>query len=449
MYTYVPHSNDQVQHMIDTIGVKSVEELFSHIDGVSLSHSEDTIRGMSEEELRRYFNSISHKNKTGLSFLGFGSYSHIIPSAVQALSSLPQFVTSYTPYQAEISQGYLQAIFEYQSYITTLTGLDVANASLYDGHSAALEAVSLMFRATKKKKKVLISSTLHPFTIKVLQTWASLQDFELLYVPECRGVVDPSSIKALIDTEVAGLIVQTPNRYGYVEDYSDIAQSLHSVGALFAISSDPLSLALQKNAFEWSADIAVGDTQVLGLPLAFGGATCGYMSVISSLMRKIPGRVVGQTVDADGNRAFCLTLQAREQHITRFRSTSNICSNHAHFALMSTIYLALVGQEGFKEIATQSYDKAHYLNSALQGIAHVVCPSTFPFFCEFPLIFENTAYMEKAISYFLSKDVFIGVPLFKASQQLKDSATILVAVTERHRREDLDYFVTLLKEVLS
>lgn len=448
MYTYVPHSTLQVQHMLHTIGVNSVDELFSHIDGVFLSSQEDDVKGMSEEELRRHTQRIAQKNRVGLSFLGFGIYSHIIPSAVSAISSLPGFVTSYTPYQAQMSQGYLQAIFEFQSYITTLTGLDAANASLYDGHSAAVEAINLMLRVGKKRKKVLISSTLHPFTIDVINTWAAIQDIELIMVPECKGCVDISSVIALSDTEVAGLLVQSPNRYGYIESYSGLAEHLHSVGARFAISSDPLSLALQKNAHEWGADIAIGDTQTLGLPLAFGGAVCGYMSVVSSLMRKIPGRVVGQTVDTHGNRAFCLTLQAREQHITRFRSTSNICSNHAHYALTSSIYLALLGDEGFKEVAKQSYDKAHYLHTQLQKIEGIVVPSTSPFFCEFPIIFNSTEILEKAMKHFLNSDVFMGVPLYSYTKELKDKTTVLVAVTEKHTKEEIDLFVSLLQEGL-
>ena len=449
MYTYVPHSDHQVQHMLNTIGVNSVDELFSHIDGVFLSSKEDDIKGMSEEELRKHFNQIAYKNTTGLSFLGFGIYSHIIPSAVNALSSLPGFVTSYTPYQAQMSQGYLQAIFEFQSYITTLTGLDVANASLYDGHSAAVEAINLMIKAGKKKRKILLSSTLHPFTIDVIRTWSDVQDIEIVMVPECKGCVDIASITALLDDEVAGLLVQSPNRYGYVEDYSEVADNLHSHKALFAISSDPLSLVLQKNAHEWDADIAIGDTQTLGLPLAFGGAVCGYMSVEKSLMRKIPGRVVGQTVDSFGNRAFCLTLQAREQHITRFRSTSNICSNHAHYALTSTIYLALVGDAGLKEVATQSYDKAHYLHSELRKIDTIVVSSTTPFFCEFPIVFQTKEKLEKCIQHFLHKGVFMGVPLFPYTHQLKDTSTVLVAVTEKHSKEEIDLFVSLLKEALA
>ncbi|NCB02109.1 MAG: aminomethyl-transferring glycine dehydrogenase subunit GcvPA [Spirochaetia bacterium] len=448
MYTYVPHSLDQVQHMLDAIGVKKVSDLFSHIDGIFLSSNEDSSKGMSEEELRRYFEKIANKNKRGLSFLGFGIYSHIIPSAVNALASLPQFVTSYTPYQAETSQGYLQAIFEFQSYITTLTGLDVANASLYDGHSAAVEAINLMCHTQKKRKKVLISSTLHPFTIIVITTWAVLQDIELIYVGMCRGSVDVDRVKELMSEEVMGLLVQSPNRYGFIEDYSEVASIVHSHKGLFAISSDPLSVALQKNARQWGADIAIGDTQTLGLPLAFGGATCGYMSVDSPLMRKIPGRIVGQTVDMEGKRAFCLTLQAREQHITRYRSTSNICSNHAHFALTSTIYLALVGDAGFKEVAKQSYDKAHYLHSELQKVEHVVVSGTIAFFCEFPLVFESVKVMESVIKYFLSKGVYIGVPLYKFTHSLEDSATLLVAVTEKHTKEEIDLFVTLLKEAL-
>ncbi len=448
MYTYVPHSDHQIEHMLHTIGVNSVDELFSHIDGVFLSSQQDDVKGMSEEQLRRHTQHIAQKNRVGLSFLGFGIYSHIIPSAVSAISSLPGFVTSYTPYQAEMSQGYLQAIFEFQSYITTLTGLDAANASLYDGHSAAVEAINLMVKMGKKRKKVLISSTLHPFTIRVIQTWVALQDIELIMIPECNGCVDISSAIALSDTDVAGVVVQSPNRYGYIEDYTHLADHLHSEGSLLTISSDPLSLALQKNAHEWGADIAIGDTQTLGLPVAFGGAVCGYMSVVSSLMRKIPGRIVGETVDSDGNRAFCLTMQAREQHITRARSSSNICSNHAHAALTSTIYIALLGDEGFKEVAKQSYDKAHYLHSLLQKIEGIVVPSTSPFFCEFPIIFNSTEMLEKAMKHFLQNDVFMGVPLYSYTKELKDKTTVLVAVTEKHTKEEIELFVSLLQEGL-
>ena len=446
MPTYIPHSDRQIQHMLDTIGADSVQQLFSHIDGVSVSQGPDN--GLSEEELRRYFDTISSRNVRGLSFLGFGSYSHIIPSAVSALSSLPQFVTSYTPYQAELSQGYLQAIFEFQSYICTLTGLDVSNASLYDGHSAAVEAIALMLRAGKKKNAILVSSTLHPFTLSVIRTYAELHDISVTEIPQCNRCCDLDSLKAMVDDRTAGVLVQSPNRYGYIEDYTGAAEVIHTQGALFSISSDPLSLVLQKNCRDWNADIAIGDTQVFGLPLSFGGATCGYMSVARKLMRKIPGRIVGQTVDSEGNRAFCLTLQAREQHITRYRSTSNICSNHAHAALMSTIYLAIVGKSGLQEAAVQSYDKAHYLHDRLKDIPDVMVIRENPFFCEFPLIFPTEDEMERVLDHFLKHNIFAGVPLYRYTEQESDRSTLLVAVTEKHTREQLDEYVGHLREVL-
>ena len=446
MPTYVPHNDREIQHMLDTIGVPSVEKLFSHINGASFSPLEDN--GLSEEELRRYFEKLSGKNRRGVSFLGFGCYSHIIPSAVNSLASLPQFVTSYTPYQAEISQGFLQAIFEFQSYMCELTGLDVSNASLYDGHSAAVEAIALMLRVGKKRKSVLVSSTMHPFTLKVIYTYASLHEIQIIEIPECHKCCDMDSIKALLTEDVAGVLVQSPNRYGCIENYSHIAQVIHENRALFAISSDPMSLALQKNSKDWGADIAIGDTQSIGLPLAFGGATCGYMSVVKSLMRKIPGRIVGQTTDSDGKRAFCLTLQAREQHITRYRSTSNICSNHAHAALTSTIYLALVGKRGLGEAANQSYHKAHYLHQQLQGIPHMMVLKDCYFFCEFPIIFETAEMMQKVISHLLKEGYYAGVNLYNFTKQDSDRSTLLVAVTEKHSKDELDTYIRLLKEVL-
>ncbi len=446
MSTYIPHSNQEIEHMLDTIGVTSVEQLFSHIDGISFSPLEDN--GLSEEELRRHFEQLKGMNKKGLSFLGFGCYDHIIPSAVNSLASLPQFLTSYTPYQAEISQGFLQAIFEFQSYICALTGLDVSNASLYDGHSAAVEAIALMMRVGRNRNKVLVSSTIHPFTLQVINTYASLHEIVIEEIPECNRVCDISSMTASLDSSVAGVLVQSPNRYGFIEDYSNLAESIHDHKALFAISSDPLSLVLQKNGKDWNADIAIGDTQVFGLPLSFGGATCGYMSVVKSLMRKIPGRVVGQTTDKEGNRAFCLTLQAREQHITRYRSTSNICSNHAHAALMSTIYLALVGKEGVEKASSQSYQKAHYLHHRLQEIPSLMVLKEIPFFCEFPIIFDSQESMGKVVDYALQKGIYAGVPLYRHTKREEDRSTLLVAVTEKHTIEELDTFAALVKEVL-
>ncbi|MGE0074362.1 MAG: aminomethyl-transferring glycine dehydrogenase subunit GcvPA [Sphaerochaetaceae bacterium] len=450
MIPYIPHTDADRERMLKAIGVASMDELFSDIpSGIVYGKELPIAAGLSEEEVLGQFKHLASLNRVGVSFLGMGSYDHIIPSSVKDLSALPAFVTSYTPYQPEISQGLLQAIFEFQTMVCELTGLDVANASLYDGHSAAAEAAAMMLASKRKSTVVLVSETVHPFTLEVLETWCYGTGFSIRTIAECNRTTDITGIPGLLDAQVAGVLVQSPNRYGFIEDYTDLARSVHENGSLLTISSDPLSLVIQRSQGEWDADIAIGDTQPLGLPCAFGGPSCGYIAVREALMRKLPGRIVGQTVDTGGKRAFTLTLQAREQHIKRERATSNICSNQALAALTTTIHLSLVGYAGMLEAARSSQDKTHYLARQLVGTPHVVMGGTAPFWCEFPLVFDTVETMEKTLAALLAEGLHGGIRLGTLTGRPADASTCVVAVTEKRTKAELDRYVRIVREVLA
>ena len=449
VYPYIPHTDEDRNMMLSAIGLKSLDQLFEVLgEELQLSDSVPISHGRTEDEVQRMIDSIASRNVRGIPFLGCGCYDHIIPSTVKALSSLPSFVTAYTPYQAEMSQGLLQAIYEFQSMICEITGLDVANASLYDGSHAASEAASLMVAAKRKSSTVLVSCTIHPFILAVLTAWAKGTDRAIRILQEKEGVVDLSSLDAELDETCAGLIVQSPNRYGLLEDYDAVADTVHTHGCLLAILSDPLSLAIQKSPAEWGADIAIGDTQSLGLPLAFGGPSCGYMAVTESLMRRIPGRIVGATTDAKGRRGFTLTLQAREQHIKRERATSNVCSNQALAALMTTIHLSSLGWGGMVEAANQSYAKAHYLAYHLAQLPGVTLIWDKPFWCEFPLVFSDAKRMRKFLQELRNEGIFAGVRLAALTRQAKDELVLLVAVTEKRSREELELYLAAARRVM-
>lgn len=449
MIPYIPHTDADRKRMLASLGLSSMDELFSDIPSELLFRGVLPIdAGLSEEEVLRFLRSLASMNRVGTCFLGMGSYDRIIPSAVTELASSPAFVTAYTPYQPEISQGLLQAIYEFQSMICELTALDVANASLYDGHTAAAEAAAMMIASKRKSSVVLVSETLHPHTLQVLHTWALGTGNSIKVVPQCNRTTDVASIGALLEPSVAGVILQSPNRYGFIEDYSTLADTVHAFGGLLTISSDPLSLVLQRSQGEWDADIAIGDTQPLGLPCAFGGPTCGYMAVRESLMRKMPGRIVGQTIDLDGKRAFTLTLQAREQHIKRERATSNICSNQALAALTSTIHISLVGHAGMIDAARQSWDKAHYLAQCLAGLDHVVVGGSAPFWCEFPLVFDTVERMESVLYALKERGIHGGVRLGPMTDNQSDASVLIVAVTEKRTKAEIDAYVAILREVL-
>lgn len=449
MVSYIPHTDEDRIRMLKSIGVETIDALFSDIpEDIRLKQDLSLQPGMAEEEVLRHMKALSLMNRIGISFLGMGSYDRIIPAVVQELAALPAFVTAYTPYQPEISQGLLQAIFEYQTMICELTAMDAANASLYDGHTAAAEAAAMMLSAKRRSSVVLVSETVHPYTLQVLETWAYGTDFHIEVIKECNRTTDIAQVAASLTGEVGGVIVQSPNRYGFIEDYSQLSDSIHANGSLLTISSDPLSLVLQRAQGEWGADIAIGDTQPLGLPPAFGGPSCGYMAVREALMRKMPGRIVGQTVDLEGKRAFVLTLQAREQHIKRERATSNICSNQALAALTTTIHIAHVGYGGLLDAARQSWDKSHYLANRLSGLPYMVVGGSASYWTEFPLVFDTVERMETVLQELAKNNIHGGVRLGPLSGRMEDSSTIVVAVTEKRTREEIDRYADIVTEVL-
>jgi glycine dehydrogenase subunit 1 len=450
IYPYIPHTDEDREQMLEAIGMDSFEDLYKDLsEDLLLDESVPISQGRTEDEVIRMITSIAQRNMKGIPFLGCGCYDHIIPSTVQAIASLPSFVTAYTPYQAELSQGILQSIYEFQSMVCEITGMDVSNASLYDGANAMVEAASTSMSSKRRASTILVSPTIHPFSLQVLHTWAMGTSRTITLLPEKNGLCDFSSLGEYMTDDVCSLIVQTPNRYGFLEDYTSVADLVHAKGALFAISSDLLSLGLQKSPAEWGADIAVGDTQSLGLPLAYGGPACGYMAVTKALMRKIPGRIVGSSVDAQGRKGYLLTLQAREQHIKREHATSNVCSNQALSALMTTVHLSSLGWSGMEEAAKQSYVKAHYLASNLAQLPGISIPWDSPFWCEFPLVFSDAKKMRKFIQELRNEGIFAGVRLAALTRDSKDELILLVAVTEKRSREELELYLAAARRVLN
>ena len=440
MNSYIPHTEEDVREMLSAVGVREIDELFSDVpEKLRLNHDMNIPEGLSEEEVLSLVRKYAAMNTLGTSYLGCGSYDRIIPSAVSGIVSLPTFSTAYTPYQPEISQGVLQAVFEFQTMICELTGLDVSNASLYDGHTAAAEAAAMCFNQRRKSKKLLVSSTVHPFTIRVLKSYFSDMGFSIIVLPEKNGMPVFDTLPDYLDSSLAGLLVQSPNIYGLLEDYTGIADMLHTEGALFIVSSDPMSLGMVKSQAEWGADIAIGDTQPFGLHQCFGGPTAGYIAATEKLLRKMPGRISGQTVDSDGNRAFVLTLQAREQHIKRERATSNICSNQALAALATSVYISLTGWNGIQQAAELSYQKAHYLAAELTKATGLALAFTAPFFCEFTIDFSNAARAEKFLTSMRENRIFAGVHLGSLSRDREGLVTI--AVTEKRTKEELDCYI--------
>lgn len=449
MTPYLPHTDSERQRMLQAIGVSSIDELFSSIDERLLAPPElFEEESLSEQEVLARLKALASQNQLYTCFLGAGSYDRVIPEAVKALSSLNAFVTAYTPYQPEISQGLLQAIFEFQSMVCELTGLDISNASLYDGHTAACEAASIMLNSKRKSNKVLVSDTVHPFMVEVLSSWVLGTEFEIEVIKTSGGTFRRNDLEGKITAEVAGLIVQSPNRFGVVEDYQGVAELLDSQGALLAINSDPVALALYRSPAEWGAAIGFGDTQPLGLPMAFGGPSCGYIAVRKELMRKMPGRIVGQSVDNRGQRAFVLTLQAREQHIKRERATSNICSNQALAALTTTIHLSLIGYTGLVEAAQQSVNKAHYLAQKLTALSGVSLAWEAPFWCEFTLRFASLEKLEHLLTELKADEILGGIRMSSLSQDESEATLLTVAVTEKRTQEELERYVECARRVL-
>ncbi len=433
-FKYFPHTDDDLKAMLEKVGVKSLDELFAEIpESIRFRKEYDLPKSASEMEVRQAFQLLGSKNSQLICFAGMGVYDHYTPSAIPSLLSRSEFLTSYTPYQAEISQGTLHYIFEYQSMMAELTGMDISNASMYDGTTATAEAMMMAVAAGKKQNKVLVTGAMNPKTFEVLQTYALHQGIELEVLPIRNGVTALDDVKEqLAKGGVAGVIVQQPNVYGIVEDYTGFAEACHEQKSLFIMDSVAADLAVLKTPGEWGADIAVGDGQSLGIPMSYGGPYVGYMCCTEKLIRKMPGRIVGKTVDNRGQRAFVLTLQAREQHIRRQKATSNICSNQSLMALHATIYMALMGREGLREAAELGYGGAHYLCDELVKTGRFQLAYAQPFFNEFYVKYDGDA--QTLYQRFIEAGILGGVCF-------EDG--FLFAVTEKRTKEEIDNLVKI------
>jgi glycine dehydrogenase subunit 1 len=446
MFPYIPITPEDEKKMLSSIGLKSLDDLFSDIpENVRLKRKLNLPEGISELELLKCTNALANKNLDTSEltcFLGAGAYDHYIPSLIKHIVSKSEFYTAYTPYQAEISQGTLQCIFEYQSMICEITGLEAANASMYDGATACTEA-ALMAVDSTRKKKILVSKTIHPETRKVLETYTKFKDIELVEIDMTDGVTDVEKLKAAIDKKTAGVIIQNPNFFGIIEDVKEVEKVTHDNKALLIMSVDPISLGILKSPGELGADIAVGEGQSLGNNMSFGGPYVGFMATNSKLMRKMPGRIVGQTEDLDGKRGFVLTLQAREQHIRREKATSNICSNEALNALTAAIYLTTMGKKGIKEAAYQSTQKAHYAFNEITKSGKFKPLFNKPFFKEFAVTSEKEPSIVN--TELLKNKILGGYPLDENYTSYKNS--LLFCVTEKRTAEDIDKLVSVMEGV--
>ncbi len=434
-YKYFPHTDDDLQAMLAKVGVKSLDDLFAEIpEEVRFRKDYALPESASELEVRQLFESMGSKNRQLTCFAGMGVYDHYTPAVIPQLLSRSEFLTSYTPYQAEISQGTLHYIFEYQSMMTELTGMDISNASMYDGSTACAEAMMMAVAAGKKQNKVLVSAGLNPQTRQVLDTYALHQGIELVTLPLKDGATDLSLLISHLSSQndVAGVIVQQPNVYGIVEDFTGFAEACHEHKALFIMDSVAADLAVLKTPGEWGADIAVGDGQSLGIPMSYGGPYVGYMCCTEKLIRKMPGRIVGKTMDNRGQRAFVLTLQAREQHIRRQKATSNICSNQSLMALHVTMYMALMGREGLREAAELSYGGAHYLCDELLKTGRFSLAYNKPFFNEFYVKYDGDS--QTLYQRFIDEGILGGVCFEEG---------FLFAVTEQRTKEEIDKLVKI------
>jgi glycine dehydrogenase subunit 1 len=446
MFPYIPNTKKDRAHMLESIGINSVEDLFNAIpEDVKLSRRLNLEKPMPELQLTKHMKKITDKNSSCddlVCFLGAGAYDHYIPSVLKHITSRSEFYTAYTPYQPEISQGTLQVIFEYQTQIANLTGMDAANASVYDVSTACAEA-AMMAIENKKAKSIVISKTVDPQVITVLKTYMKFHNVQVVEIDMKDGSTDIEQLQNVVDKNTAGVIVQNPNFFGIVEDMTKIEKITHSNKSLLIMSVDPISLGILKTPGEIGADIAIGDGQGLGNGMNFGGPYLGFMATTKKLMRKLPGRIVGQTTDVDGKRAFVLTLQAREQHIRRETASSNICSNQALNALTASAYLSTMGKEGLKEVAEQCAKKANYAYNELIKSGKYKPLFNKPFFKEFAVKADTD--VEIINEKLLQNGVLGGYSLRKDYASLQDS--LLLCVTEKRTKEEIDTLVKLMEEV--
>jgi glycine dehydrogenase subunit 1 len=454
---HIPITCEQREAMLRAVGVKSADELFDAVPEAARFEGDLQLPdAMGEIELSAHLNKLAAANKPATSlvnFMGAGCYDHHIPSVVDHVVSKPEFFTAYTPYQPEVSQGTLQAIYEYQTGSCELTGMDVANASMYDGATAMVEAALMACRVTKRHK-VVVASTVHPEWRRTLETYAEAGTFEVADPAPAdlaRGVVDRSSLASLLDDGVAAVLVASPNFFGNLENLAALGQLAHDVGALFVVAVNPILLGVVQPPSVYGADIVVGEGQPLGNAMSYGGPGLGLFACREALVRQMPGRVVGRTVDTDGNRAFVLTLSTREQHIRREKATSNICSNHALNALAAGVYLAAVGSDGLAGIARACVAKAHYLRDSLLATGKFSAPWDSPFGYEFALRYHgDVAELHDAM---LERGYLAGVSVADVEGEAPTGVLpevgddlVLFAVTEKRTAEEIDAFA---KEVAS
>ncbi|MBQ0084651.1 MAG: aminomethyl-transferring glycine dehydrogenase subunit GcvPA [Prevotella sp.] len=457
-FQFFPHTDEDIQLMLQKIGVKSLDDLNSDIPAEYRYEGDyDLPDTMSEQEVREFFNSLGRKNTPLKCFVGQGAYDHYTPAVIPYLTQRSEFLTAYTPYQCEISQGTLRYIFEYQTMICNITGMDVSNASMYDGPTAAAEAMRMMIATVRKSDTVLVSKTLLPHVIEVIKTYAKFYGTNIVMIDECDGQTSLESLKRSLTPTLsnregeqkvssmggdlegatfAGAIIPAVNRYGIIEDLEGFAEEMHAQKALLTVYCDPSAQAILKTPAEWGADIAVGDGQSLGIPLCYGGPYMGFMACCKEHLRKLPGRIVGQTTDKEGHRSFVLTLQAREQHIRREKATSNICSNESLMALWVTVYLSLMGPQGMKKLNEQCYDGAHYLHDELLKSG------------KFEKVFEKPFLKEFVLKPLVDvKDLqqkLYDAGFFAALQT--EEGYVSFCVTEKRTKEEIDALINIIKE---
>ncbi len=445
--TYIPNTDTEREEMLKVIGVESFEELFSKAvpDALWKNSHFELPDALSEPEIDAIMSELSSRNLStseAVSFMGAGVYNHYIPSAVNALIFRSEFYTAYTPYQAEVSQGTLQSIFEYQTMISELMGMEISNASMYDGAAACAEA-ALLAASHTRRSKILVPRTVNPTFLDIIKTYLYGLPIDVLTIPATDGVVDTTSITKLIDKQTAAVFIQQPNFIGLLEDVTPIIEAAKDAGALSVMVADPVSLGLLKSPGEYGADIAVAEGQPLGIPQALGGPLLGIMAVNKGLVRKLPGRLVGRTTDSDGNAAYCLTLQTREQHIRRDKATSNICTNQALCALAATIYLSLLGAKGLKRLGELCVDNSHYAYERIKEINGFSPVFETPFFREF--VVETSAKPSSIIEKASSKGVLPGVDLSQFNIGLDHC--LMMAFTELTGRKQVDKLIQVLSEI--
>lgn len=443
--SYVLNTPADQKEMLDAIGARSLDNLFDNIpQALRLKRPLNVPAAMTEMELQAHMAELAGKNRVdgqAVCFLGGGSYDHFIPAVVDVVSSRSEFYTAYTPYQAEASQGSLQAFFEYQTLICELTGLDVSNASLYEGGSAVAESVLMALSIHHERSKVIVAESVHPEYRRTLETYLANLPVQVTTLPTPGGFLDPDLLRKEVNDKTLCVIVQHPNFFGHLEEVEAVEKICHGAGALYVVSFDPISLGLLKRPGQYGADIAVAEGQCLGNPMAYGGPYLGIMACRQEFVRKMPGRLVGQTVDRHGRRCWVLTLQTREQHIRREKATSNICTNQGLFALRAAVYLAALGPQGLRETAELCLQKSHYLAEQLQKVAGVSLRFKRPFFKEFTIQANGDA--RALLERLLKAGFHAGLDLGRWYPPLKNCVSI--AVTEKRTRQEMDQLAAAFK----